>query len=84
MIRIKLSRILGEKRKPQAELARMTGIRPATISELYNEIATSISFENLDKICDALDCDVSDIIVHEKNTISEIRYRTGKPKKSDE
>ena len=38
MIRIKLSRILGEKRYSQAELARMIGIRPATISEAHHHI----------------------------------------------
>ena len=83
MIRIKLSRILGEKRYSQADLARMTGIRPATISELYNEFATRINLEQLDKICDALGCDVSDIIVRERNVITETKHRTGSEKKSD-
>ena len=83
MIRIKLSRILGDKRLSQADLARMTKIRPATISELYYDFATRISLEQLDKICEALECDVSDIIVREPNTISEIRHRNGSEKKSD-
>lgn len=37
MIRIYLSRKLGELRWTQADLARATGIRPATISSMYNE-----------------------------------------------
>ena len=41
----------------------MTGIRPATINELYHEIADRVSLEHLDLICEALDCDLSDLIV---------------------
>lgn len=63
MIRVLLSARLGEKRLTQAYLARMTGIRPATINELYHEIADRVSLEHLDLICEALDCDLSDLIV---------------------
>ena len=63
MIRVLLSARLGEKRLTQADLARMTGIRPATINELYHEIADRASLEHLDLICEALDCDLSDLIV---------------------
>ena len=63
MIRVLLSARLGEKRLTQADLARMTGIRPATINELYHEIADRVSLEHLDLICEALDCDMSDLIV---------------------
>ena len=63
MIRVLLSARLGEKRLTQADLARMTGIRPATINELYHEIADRVSLEHLDLICEALDCDQSDLIV---------------------
>ena len=51
MIRVLLSARLGEKRLTQADLARMTGIRPATINELYHEIADRVSLEHLDLIC---------------------------------
>ena len=63
MIRVLLSARLGEKRLTQPDLARMTGIRPATINELYHEIADRVSLEHLDLICEALDCDLSDLIV---------------------
>lgn len=48
MIRIQLSKLLGEKRLTQADIARMTGIRAGTINDLYHEIATRISLEHLD------------------------------------
>lgn len=65
MIRILLSTRLGERRWTQAKLSRMTGIRAATISDLYNEIAEKISFKDLFKICQALECDISDLLVME-------------------
>lgn len=81
MIKIVLSRKLGELRCTQAELARMTGIRPTTISEYYNEIAERISLEHLDLICEALDCDLSEIIVRVPNSSPKIVHdRTGRRK----
>jgi putative transcriptional regulator len=63
MIRILLSTRLGERRWTQADLARKTGIRPATINEYYHEIAERVNLEHIDLICEALDCDLSDILV---------------------
>lgn len=62
-----LSRILGEKRWSQSRLARETGIRAATINELFNDLAARITLENLDRICEALDCDVVDIFEYIPN-----------------
>lgn len=62
MIRILLSQKLGALRMPQADLARMTGIRANTICDLYNELCDRVSLEQLDRICEALHCDLSDIL----------------------
>ncbi len=62
MIKIHLSKILGEKRITQSQLARKTGIRPNTISEYFHEFAESIKFEHINRICNALDCSVSDLL----------------------
>lgn len=62
MIKIHLSRILGEKRITQAELARQTGIRPSTINDIYNEIAERLNISHLDRICEYLECDITDLI----------------------
>ena len=74
MIKIHLSRILGEKRMSQAELARQTGIRPSTISEIYNEIADRLNIEYLDRICEYLNCSITDLIEYIPNT----HKKTGK------
>ena len=67
MIKIHLSRILGEKRWSQAKLSRMTGIRPSTINEIYNELVERVSLEHLDRICEALDCPLSDLLEYLPN-----------------
>ena len=67
MIKIYLSRKLGELRLTQADLARLTGIRPTTINEIYHEIAERINLEHLDLICEALGCDLSEIVVYIPN-----------------
>ena len=64
MIRIYLSRLLGERRWTQADLARKTGIRAATINEYYNEFSERVKLEHLDKICEALGCELGDLIQH--------------------
>ena len=67
MIKIILSRKLGELRLKQADLQRATGIRPSTISDWYNDIKYTIDLEHLDAICEALDCDITDILVRVPN-----------------
>lgn len=67
MIKIHLSRILGEKRMSQAELARQTGIRPSTISDIYNEMTERLNIEYLDRICEYLDCRITDLIEYIPN-----------------
>ena len=62
MIRIYLSRLLGERRWTQADLARQTGIRPNTISDYYNEMTDRINLDHLDKICKALECQLGELI----------------------
>lgn len=62
MIKLNLHRILQERGISQAELSRMTGIRPSTVCDLCNNNADFIKVENLDKICSVLKCDVSDVV----------------------
>jgi len=77
MIRILLSTRLGERRWTQADLARATGIRPSTINDLYHEIADRVNLEHLDLICEALDCELDELIVREPNSEPRTKTRTG-------
>lgn len=69
MIKIHLSKLLGERRISQIELARRTGIRPATINEIYWEFAERVSLEHIDIICKMLGCKIEDFmeVVYEDN-----------------
>ena len=69
MIKIHLSKLLGERRISQIELARRTGIRPATINEIYWEFAERVSLEHIDIICTTLGCKIEDFmeVVYEDN-----------------
>ena len=81
MIRILLSTRLGERRWTQADLARATGIRPSTINDLYHEMADRVNLEHLDLICEALDCELSDLIVRDKNAEVRVKFKTGSPRR---
>ena len=43
MVKIHLSRLLGEKRWTQKDLADATGIRPSTINEWYHELVPRLN-----------------------------------------
>lgn len=78
MIKILLSRKLGELRWTQADLARKTGIRPTTINEMYHEMTERVNLEHLDLICEALDCNLDEIIVRIPNSTPKIeKTRSG-------
>lgn len=69
MIKSLLSKKLGELRITRTKLSRATGIRLNTISALYNDVLDRVSMDQLDKICEALDCDLSEILVWVPNKI---------------
>lgn len=62
MIKIHLSRIMGEQRINQIELATKADIRPATINEYYHELVERVNLDYLSRICAALNCDISDLL----------------------
>ena len=67
MIKIHLSRILGEKKMKMADLSKQTNINPHAIAELYHERAKAIYFDTLDKICEALGYNVSELVEYQPN-----------------
>jgi putative transcriptional regulator len=68
MVIFKLADVLNEKDKSMYWLSKETGIRPNTISQWVNnnvlteeEKVKSISVDNINKICKALQCNVEDL-----------------------
>lgn len=66
-MKIILKETLSNKNISQYKLSMLTGIPQHTISAICNNKRDGISYSTLDKICDALNCEVSDILQHEKN-----------------
>ena len=70
MIRFKLSDLLGKHKMTQKALAEITHIRPATVSKMYYEEIKRIDIKQLDNICKAFNCEISELLEYvpdEKN-----------------
>ena len=71
MIRCHLSRLMGEHKLKVVDVARETELHRNTITLLYNETATRVDLETLDKLCRLFRCKVSDLfefVTSEKTT----------------
>lgn len=64
-MKVILNDTLKRKNISQYKLAKDTGISAATLNNLCNNKTTSVQFVVLQKICDALKCDVTDILEKE-------------------
>ena len=62
MVTIKLKELLKERGMTQAELAKLTGIRPSTICDMCNGISQFIELEHIDRICKSLSCGISEFL----------------------
>jgi len=61
MVRIKLSDLLGKHKMNQKTLSKLTNIRPATISKMYYEEVKRIDIQQINSICKAFDCEISEL-----------------------
>ena len=64
-IRIQLDRILLERRMSLTELADRVGVTLANLSILKTGKARAIRFSTLDALCQELDCQPGDLLVHQ-------------------
>lgn len=71
MIRIKLSELLGKHKMTQSALAKLTKIRPATISKMYYEESVRFDVKQLNSICKAFDCEISELLEYVPDTKDE-------------
>ena len=61
MIKCHLSRIMGEKKLRIADVARAIGVHRNAITLLYEETATRVDVDTMDKLCAFLDCGIQDL-----------------------
>ena len=82
MIRFLLSRVLGEHRWTQADLARATDISASQIWEWYHGYAERIPVYQMNRICIALDCQPADLFDFVPDNSEEAKnYRKAQPNK---
>ena len=62
MIKVHLSKLLGERKMKISDLANDTGLHRNGLSKLYNENTDGIKFETLETICIALNCEIADLL----------------------
>ena len=62
MIRIHLSRLLGENKEKLADLIRSTGLARNTVTGLYRETTARIDIDTLNAICRHYGCAVEDLL----------------------
>lgn len=57
-----LSTLMGQKRYMIKDVHEKTGLSRSTISNLYNDKATRIDFDTIDKLCKLFDCEIGDLL----------------------
>ncbi|MBO0586103.1 helix-turn-helix transcriptional regulator [Sporosarcina sp. E16_8] len=68
-INIILGELLIEKGMSQHELSRRTGIRQPSINEMCRNQTQRLPLNNLAAVCEVLECEISDILILEKESI---------------
>lgn len=67
MIKVRLSELMGiHKVKSFSALEKNTGITRKTLTKLYDGEGKGIEYDTLDKLCDFFNCNVGDLLTHEK------------------
>lgn len=69
MIKIHLSRLLGEHKQKIADVQRDTGLARNTISGLYQETTARIDLSTLDALCKHYGCTVGDLLEYVEDEV---------------
>ncbi|MDO4572396.1 MAG: helix-turn-helix transcriptional regulator [Clostridia bacterium] len=73
MIRVNLDVMMARRKVGLLDLAQTVGLTPANLSILKNNKCRAIRFSTLDAICEALACEVGDILEYVKDGNDELR-----------
>lgn len=65
-----LSTLMGKYRYSIQDVHMLTGLSRSTVSNLYNDKATRIDFETLEKLCCLFECKIGDLLDVHTDTIS--------------
>ncbi len=62
MIKCHLSVLMGRDKLKIADVARLTELNRSTITALYNETASRVDLDAINKLCQLFDCQVGDLL----------------------
>lgn len=62
-----LSTLMGKNRYSIKDVHEKTGLSRNTISSLYNDRATRIDFETVQRLCCLFKCDVNELLILSKS-----------------
>ena len=71
MIIVNLDVMMAKRKISLGELSELVGITPANLSILKTGKAKAVRFSTLDKICEVLQCQPSDILEYRKDNKNE-------------
>lgn len=63
MVNCNLSTLMGMKRYTIKDVHEKTGLSRSTVSNLYNDKATRIDYETVDKLCCLFQCRIDELLV---------------------
>lgn len=66
MIKLTIDKYINSKNITRYELAKRTGIRFQIIDNYYKNKVVRYDSDILNRICDALECEISDLIEYKK------------------
>lgn len=62
-IKSNLSTLMGKNRYKIKDVHEKTGLSRNTISNLYNDKATRIDYDTIEKICSLFNCEINELLV---------------------
>jgi putative transcriptional regulator len=66
-VEIRLKQVREQKGLSQYELAQKAAMSPQNIQKLEQGRAKGVQLDTLDKLCDALQCEIQELLVRVKN-----------------
>ncbi|GHU42086.1 hypothetical protein FACS1894193_06950 [Bacilli bacterium] len=66
-MKCKLSTLMGERRLTIQDVHEQTKLSRTTISNLYNEKATRIDYDTIEKLCKVFECRIDELLDLEIN-----------------
>lgn len=67
MVYVRIKEVLEEKKKSKYWLDNNMSGNYTSLNKLINNKTVSVHFETLNKLCNVLDCEIGELVVHEKD-----------------